>query len=545
MLSPLPSQRANRRVPFQLDVEVKAPGERAASKARAVNLSASGAYIRSSRRYSVGTALLFRLPTPLGEREVQGRVVRQGEHGRGVGIQFESLGQPDVEALSAIVGGAGDTREVHVRFDGSSAPLKSLATVTQAGLRLFTTLPFLKAESPVEVSIPAGKSTVKAAGQLRDVRMEPRNGGGVPTLAVDVALRGPGFDEAVDTDVAVVAEGAPGSGKTARPTQSGLPPHRDEAAAQAAHDKTRAGGESRGATRGKSQGGKQVRATDDKDTEEALGTLAMTVPNRRQVQSQRARSFLALVLPAVVAFVAVWLLLDRWGLDDVGPQLGTLTAQTRALDGRLEAFEARTRAQQAELAATHESLRVVREDTQELRLTVERILREGVAASARRFKGGAARHTQGERLQRELAVDSGREARWSQPAPPPLAPDAPGPEIIATASGPALTVAVQGSSADASHYALAGKRGGLVIRFPHAQSTLEPGPYWLRRQGVRLVHLRQDDAGLEIRVIFTLPVPVPRFAFEPTSGGGRLRIWLPVAGERSGDLTQPRSESRI
>ena len=190
------SQRAQPRVDYAMDVHILRPGGRTPIRARSLNLSPTGVFLEAENRATndcpVGTQLLCDIPLPGGRRYLKGRVARtqsMPSSARGLGISFENLEAADQAILHTLVQNNTDhSRLVKVRFEGMPEALRSRAVVTKDGLRLQTSLPFLRRESSVDVSFIAGNSRVETHGTLERVHLEPEPGDGIPRLAVDVAL---------------------------------------------------------------------------------------------------------------------------------------------------------------------------------------------------------------------------------------------------------------------------------------------------------------------------------------------------------------------
>ncbi|MDX2024005.1 MAG: PilZ domain-containing protein [Deltaproteobacteria bacterium] len=190
------SQRAQPRVDYAAEVHILRPGGRTPIRARSLNLSPTGVFLEAEHRATndcpVGTRLLCDIPLPGGRRYLKGRVARMQSMpsaATGLGICFENLEAADQAILHTLVqNGSDHSRLVKVRFEGMPEALRSRAVVTKDGLRLQTSLPFLRLDSAVDVSFIAGDSRVETHGTLERVHLEPEPGDGIPRLAVDVAL---------------------------------------------------------------------------------------------------------------------------------------------------------------------------------------------------------------------------------------------------------------------------------------------------------------------------------------------------------------------
>ena len=179
-----------------MDVHILRPGGRTPIRARSLNLSPTGVFLEAEHRaYSdcpVGTQLLCDIPLPGGRRYLKGRVARtqsMPSSAMGLGISFENLEAADQAILHSLVqNNASHSRLVKVRFEGMPESLRSSAVVTKDGLRLQTSLPFLRLDSAVDVSFIAGDSRIETHGTVERVHLEPQENDGIPRLAVDVTL---------------------------------------------------------------------------------------------------------------------------------------------------------------------------------------------------------------------------------------------------------------------------------------------------------------------------------------------------------------------
>ena len=169
---------------------------------RTMNLSPSGIYVRAPNGCEIGSEVTCDLPLPGGTRQLRGRVTRTEAHAddsTGIGIQFVELTTGDSTSLHRVLeGGTPQPVAVKVMFEGMSKPIKCHGTVTADGIRLSTSLPFLRLGSDVQAvydgqevhgTLGARSDTrVDARGVLTGVRLEPVGGDGVPRLGVDVDI---------------------------------------------------------------------------------------------------------------------------------------------------------------------------------------------------------------------------------------------------------------------------------------------------------------------------------------------------------------------
>jgi hypothetical protein len=167
---------------------------------RTMNLSPSGIYVRAPNGCEIGSEVTCDLPLPGGTRQLRGRVTRTEAHAddsTGIGIQFVDLTTGDSSSLHRVLeGGTPRPVAVKVMFEGMSKPIKCHGTVTADGIRLSTSLPFLRLGSDVQAVYDGQEGAqgarsdakVDARGVLTGVRLEPVGGDGVPRLGVDVDI---------------------------------------------------------------------------------------------------------------------------------------------------------------------------------------------------------------------------------------------------------------------------------------------------------------------------------------------------------------------
>src|SRR3954468_1983377 len=120
---------------------------------RTMNLSPSGIYVRAPNGCEIGSEVTCDLPLPGGTRQLRGRVTRTEAHAdesTGIGIQFVDLTTGDSSSLHRVLERRAPTAvAVKVMFEGMGKPIKCRGTVTADGIRLSTSLPFLRLGSDV------------------------------------------------------------------------------------------------------------------------------------------------------------------------------------------------------------------------------------------------------------------------------------------------------------------------------------------------------------------------------------------------------------
>jgi hypothetical protein len=204
-------KRRQPRVAYAASVRLHPRDRRGSIEGRTVNLSRTGVLVESGQAWEVGTELTCEIPLPGGRRRLRGRVTRQEARSPaavGLGVQFTGLDRPDEDLLSEVVGNAPrekGSRLVQVRFEGMGDPLRSRATLTEGGVRLSTTLPFLRLRSAVDITFVSGGSKVASRGQLRNVELDRPDEDGVPRLAIDVRLAPDEETDAAAKETPVVA----------------------------------------------------------------------------------------------------------------------------------------------------------------------------------------------------------------------------------------------------------------------------------------------------------------------------------------------------
>ncbi|HEY4186270.1 MAG TPA: PilZ domain-containing protein [Polyangia bacterium] len=159
---------------------------------RTMNLSPSGIYVRAPNGCDVGSEVTCDLPLPGGTRQLRGRVTRTqplSDDSTGIGIQFVDLSTGDSSSLHRALEGTGPRPVgVKVLFEGMTKPIKCQGVVTADGIRLSTSLPFLRLGSDVKAIYGGKDSAVDARGVLTGVHLEPVSGDGVPRLGIEVDI---------------------------------------------------------------------------------------------------------------------------------------------------------------------------------------------------------------------------------------------------------------------------------------------------------------------------------------------------------------------
>ena len=189
-------RRAKPRVDFREAVRVIWPGQVSGVVARAVNLSLAGILIDAPTPTPcrVGSDILCDVSLPRGPRLLRGRVA----HRRvlpsakvGMGIEFVDLSPHEVAELRDVVEESGEQSEptpqrVRVHFAGTEQIVRARAYPREGGLRLVTSLPFLKVDTEVDLTL-ASDDEVGTKGWVSTIALE-RGSDGIARLLIDVRI---------------------------------------------------------------------------------------------------------------------------------------------------------------------------------------------------------------------------------------------------------------------------------------------------------------------------------------------------------------------
>jgi hypothetical protein len=189
-------RRTEPRVDFREAVRVIWPGKVSGIVARAVNLSRAGILVDTPTPTPcpVGSDVLCDVSLPRGPRLLRGRVA----HRRvlpsakvGMGIEFVALSPREIAELRDVVDerdqkSEPEPRPVRVRFAGTEQIVQARAYPSEGGLRLVSSLPFLKVDAEVDLTVAADVE-VGAKGWVSTVALE-RGFDGMPRLLVDVRI---------------------------------------------------------------------------------------------------------------------------------------------------------------------------------------------------------------------------------------------------------------------------------------------------------------------------------------------------------------------
>jgi hypothetical protein len=183
-------------VDFRETVRVIWPGRFGGVVARAVNLSPAGILVDAPTPTPcpVGSDVLCEVSLPLGLRLLRGRVAHRRELPSakvGMGIEFVDLSPREVAELrDAVVESDHKSQPtpqlVRVRFEGTEQIVDARAYPGEGGLRLETSLPYLRIDAEVDLGL-APDVEVGAKGRVSSVALERRLDG-MPLLRVDVRI---------------------------------------------------------------------------------------------------------------------------------------------------------------------------------------------------------------------------------------------------------------------------------------------------------------------------------------------------------------------
>jgi hypothetical protein len=194
-------RRTEPRVDFREAVRVIWPGEVSGVVARAVNLSSAGILVDAPTPTPcpVGSDVLCDVSLPRGPRLLRGRVA----HRRvlpsakvGMGIEFVDLSPREVAELRDAIQESEESdlksqpapQRVKVRFEGTDQIVRARAYPSAGGLRLATSLPFLKVDTALDITLAPGVE-VGAKGWVSSVALEI-GADGMPRLLIDVRVDG-------------------------------------------------------------------------------------------------------------------------------------------------------------------------------------------------------------------------------------------------------------------------------------------------------------------------------------------------------------------
>jgi PilZ domain-containing protein len=194
-------RRTEPRVDFREAVRVIWPGEVSGVVARAVNLSSAGILVDAPTPTPcpVGSDVLCDVSLPRGPRLLRGRVA----HRRvlpsakvGMGIEFVDLSPREVAELRDAIQeqeneesdlkSQSAPQRVKVRFEGTDQVVRARAYPSVGGLRLATSLPFLKVDTALDITLAPGIE-VGAKGWVSSVALET-GADGMPRLLIDVRV---------------------------------------------------------------------------------------------------------------------------------------------------------------------------------------------------------------------------------------------------------------------------------------------------------------------------------------------------------------------
>jgi hypothetical protein len=184
-------RRTEPRVGFRREVRVIWPGQVGSVVARAVNLSPTGILVDAPtpEPCPVGSPVVCDVPLPHGSLRLRGRVA----HNRvlspakvGMGIAFTDLSPHMVAELRGVVDESDEKAQlVKLRFAGKSQLICTRALPTAEGFQFTTALPFLRADTEVEISL-SPDANLATKGWVSSVALGPAQADGIPRLVIDI-----------------------------------------------------------------------------------------------------------------------------------------------------------------------------------------------------------------------------------------------------------------------------------------------------------------------------------------------------------------------
>jgi hypothetical protein len=484
-------QRRPQRVAYATSVRVHPADRRRPFDGRIINLSRSGVLVESPQRCPIGTEVVCEIPLPGGDRQLAGSVARfetLSSFAVALGIRFTDLGQPDEDMLSAVVGEDDDSgsRLVQVRFEGMREPVRTRARLTADGLRLITSFPFLRVDSPVEVTFLSGDTRLHSQGSVRDVQLEHIGEDGAPRVAVDLFLP-PGPQSELESEATAPA---PISALEEFPLSPGT------AFANGSRKAVALAVETPAADAG-STIPEQVIGLEPTDPNPPAAVPAQGSGPVRRRRAVNAGAAILIGTGLGVAIGAILALLHRGGPSGSPAEPPPAIVHSRPTlrpAGRQPAPEVASVPASTAAAAGAPSLAPIAPPP---------------------------------------AVAVVAAIRPAAPAlPPPLPEGTPGPTVATSGAETTALVPVSGSTEGMTHRSLFHPRG-LSVNLPQARAVLAPGVHLIERDGLRLVWIRdRGEAGLQIRFIFTSPPPDERLLeLEEDAVRIRVRRHEQVAGE--------------
>jgi PilZ domain len=208
-------QRLEPRVDYRAPVKVIPAGQsRQVVIGQSLNLSPRGMLLDAPQPYPVGTEIICDIALPSGTKALQGRIVRVqplSPSSTGLAIDFVDLSPADLSALRHLVHGEPDDPDaLAVRVSGSTWLFRGRAQLDADGYHVSVPLPFLRADSPIELaSSPSAPVITRAL--VRGISLQPAGADGVPRLRISVRLAGSGatdLDAGGDVDAPTAVDPA-------------------------------------------------------------------------------------------------------------------------------------------------------------------------------------------------------------------------------------------------------------------------------------------------------------------------------------------------
>ena len=183
-------RRQKKRIPYSGTICLLPVNQEKTVMADIMDLSASGLRVRSSDSIKVNSEILCDIPIDKDRLALKGRVVwcDKGDHlDAGMGIEFIDLSSNDETRLSHLVNArARKHNSVKVWFEGMKTPVLAEAESIPDGIRLYTSLPFLRLNSPVGFKFYYDRFGKPVRGNVKRVTLNSSSSDPVPRLLIDL-----------------------------------------------------------------------------------------------------------------------------------------------------------------------------------------------------------------------------------------------------------------------------------------------------------------------------------------------------------------------
>jgi len=183
-------RRQKKRIPYSGTICLLPVNQEKTVMADIMDLSASGLRVRSSDSIKVNSEILCDIPIDKDRLALKGRIVwcDKGDHlDAGMGIEFVDLSTNDEAKLSHLVNARiRKHNSVKVWFEGMKTPVLAEAESIPDGIRLYTSLPFLRLNSPVGFKFYYDRFGKPVRGNVKRVTLNSSSTDPVPRLLIDL-----------------------------------------------------------------------------------------------------------------------------------------------------------------------------------------------------------------------------------------------------------------------------------------------------------------------------------------------------------------------